>query len=88
MSGYIIFTLVYFILADSPTLPGYLFISRSVVAVDISVVTEPFPSYQQFLIVVFRGYKSCTRCLAMARLEHTYFLRYFGPRSGPKDGPT
>jgi hypothetical protein len=23
--------------------------------------------------------ESCTRCLATARLEHTYFLRYFGP---------
>jgi hypothetical protein len=32
--------------------------------------------------------ESCTLCLATARLEHTYFLRYFGPRSGPKDGPT
>jgi hypothetical protein len=43
------------------------------------VVTEPLPSYQQFLIVGFRGYESCTRCLATAKLEHTYFLRYFGP---------
>jgi hypothetical protein len=48
-------------------------------AVDISLVTEPLPSYQQFLIVGFRGYESCTRCLATARLEHTYLLRYFGP---------
>jgi hypothetical protein len=39
---------------------------------------EPLPSYQQFLIVGFGGYESCTRCLATARLEHTYFLRYFG----------
>jgi hypothetical protein len=23
--------------------------------------------------------ESCTRCMATARLEHTYFLRYFGP---------
>jgi hypothetical protein len=30
-------------------------------------------------LLVFRGYESCTRCLAIARLEHTYFLRYFGP---------
>jgi hypothetical protein len=43
------------------------------------VVTEPLPSYQQFLIVGFRGYESCTRCLATARLERTYFLRYFCP---------
>jgi hypothetical protein len=49
----------------------------------MSVVTKPLPSYQQFLIVGFRGYESCTRCLAMPRLEHTYIypflLRYFGP---------
>jgi hypothetical protein len=45
----------------------------------ISVVTEPLPSYQQFHIVGFRGYKSCTRCLATTRLERTYFLRCFGP---------
>jgi hypothetical protein len=44
-----------------------------------SLVTEPLPSYQQFLIVGFRGYESCTLCLAKARLEDTYFLRYFGP---------
>jgi hypothetical protein len=68
-----------YILADSPALPGYLFIPRSIVAVDISVVTEPLPRYQQFLIVGFRGYESCTRCVAMPRLEHTYFLGYFGP---------
>jgi hypothetical protein len=43
------------------------------------VVTEPLPSYQQFLIVGFRGYELCPRCLATARLEHAYFLRYFGP---------
>jgi hypothetical protein len=71
------------ILADYPALPGYLLIPRSIVAVDISVVTEPLPSYQQLLIAGFRGYESCTRCLAMNRLEHTYiypfFLRYFGP---------
>jgi hypothetical protein len=42
------------------------------------MVTEPLPSYQQFLIVGFRWYESCTRCLATAKLEHTYFLRYFG----------
>jgi hypothetical protein len=73
--------LVYMIytIADSPALPGYLFILRSIVAVDISVVTEPLPSYQQFLIVAFHGYESCTRCLATAKLEHTYFIRYFGP---------
>jgi hypothetical protein len=47
--------------------------------VDISIVTEPLPSYQQFLIVGFCGYESCTRCLATASLKHTYFLRYFGP---------
>jgi hypothetical protein len=41
-------------------------------AVDISLVTEPLPSYQQFPIVGFRGYESCTRCLATARLEHIY----------------
>jgi hypothetical protein len=29
--------------------------------------------------LVFRGYESCTRCLATARLKHTYVLRYFGP---------
>jgi hypothetical protein len=44
---------------------------------------EPLPSYQQFPIVDFRGYESCTRCLAMPRLEHIYiypfFFRYFGP---------
>jgi hypothetical protein len=33
----------------------------------------------KFLIVGFRRYESCTRCLATVRLEHTYFLRYFGP---------
>jgi hypothetical protein len=70
-------------LADHPALPGYLFIQRSIVAVDISVVMEPLSSYQQFLIVGFHGYEKCTRCLAMPRLEHTYiypFLhRYFGP---------
>jgi hypothetical protein len=47
------------------------------------MVMEPLPSYQQFLIISFRGYESCTRCLAMLRLEHTYiyqfFIRYFGP---------
>jgi hypothetical protein len=48
---------------------------QSIVAVD----TEPLPTYQQFLIVGFHGYESCTRCLATARLEHTYILRYFGP---------
>jgi hypothetical protein len=56
-------------------LPGYLFIPRSIVA----VFTEPLPSYQQFLIAGFRGYESCTCCLATVKLEHTYFLRYFGP---------
>jgi hypothetical protein len=45
----------YFELADFPALPGYLFIPRSIVAVDISVITEPLPSYQQFLIVGFLG---------------------------------
>jgi hypothetical protein len=45
----------------------------------ISVVSEPLPSYQQFLTVSFRGYESRIRCLATARLEHTHFLRYFGP---------
>jgi hypothetical protein len=43
------------------------------------MVTEQLPRYQQFLIVGFRGYESCTRCLALARLEYTYFLRHFGP---------
>jgi hypothetical protein len=52
---------------------------RSIVAVDISVVTELLPSYQQFLIVGLLGYESCTRCLATAKLEHTYFLGCFGP---------
>jgi hypothetical protein len=66
-------------LADSLALPRYLFIPLSIVAVDTSVIMEPLPSYQQFLNVGFRGYESCTCCLAMARLEHTYFLRYFGP---------
>jgi hypothetical protein len=79
---------MYQILADSPALPGYIVdyrreLSRSrlrsFVAVDIFVVTEPLPSYEQFLIVGFRGYESCTRCLATARLEHIYFLKYFGP---------
>jgi hypothetical protein len=36
------------------------------------MVTEPLPSYQQFLSVGFRGYESCTHCLATARLEHTF----------------
>jgi hypothetical protein len=43
------------------------------------VVTEPLPSYQQFFIVGFRGYESCTRYLATAKLKHIYFLKYFGP---------
>jgi hypothetical protein len=43
------------------------------------VVTEPLSSYLQFLIVGLRGYEPCTRCLATARLEHAYFLIYFGP---------
>jgi hypothetical protein len=67
--------IIYTELADSPALPGYLFIPLSIAAVDIAVVIEPLPSYQQFLIVGFCGYESCTPCLAMARLEHTYFLR-------------
>jgi hypothetical protein len=46
---------------------------------DIFVVMEPLPSYQQFPIVGFRGCETCTQCLAMARLGHTHFLRYFGP---------
>jgi hypothetical protein len=56
-------------------LPGYLFIPRSIVA----MVTEPLPSYQQFIIAGFREYESWTHCLETARLEHTYFLKYFGP---------
>jgi hypothetical protein len=43
------------------------------------MVTEHLPSYEQLLFVGLRGYESCTRCLATASLEHTYFLRYFGP---------
>jgi hypothetical protein len=31
---------------------------RSIVAVDISVVTEPLPSHQQFFLVGFRGYET------------------------------
>jgi hypothetical protein len=73
------YTYPFLLRSDYPALPGYLFIPRSIVAVNISVVTEPLPSYQQFPIVGFRGYESCTRCLATARLDHTYFLRYFGP---------
>jgi hypothetical protein len=34
------------------------------------MVTEPLPSYQQCLIVGFRGYELYTRCLATARFEH------------------
>jgi hypothetical protein len=71
-----------FTLADrGPALPEYLSIPRSIVAIDISVVTEPLHSQQQFLIVGFRGYESYIRCLATARLEHTYILKYFGPLS-------
>jgi hypothetical protein len=66
-------------LADSPALPRHLFVPRSIVTVDISVVTEPLPSYQQFFIVGFRRYELCTRCLATAKLQNTYLLRYFGP---------
>jgi hypothetical protein len=36
------------------------------------MVMEPLPSYQQFLIVGFRGYELCARCLAMSRLAYTY----------------
>jgi hypothetical protein len=36
-------------------------------------------SYEQFRVFGFRGYESCSRCFATGRLEHTYFLRYFGP---------
>jgi hypothetical protein len=38
-----------------------------------------FYNYQVFIIVGFQGYESCSRCPAMAMLEHTYFLRYFSP---------
>jgi hypothetical protein len=45
---------------------------------EISIITEPLPSYQQFLTVGVRGYESSTRCLAMARLEHTYiYIRIY-----------
>jgi hypothetical protein len=57
-----------------PALPGYLFIPRSIVAIDISVVTEPLPSS-----LLVSADESCTRCLATVRLEYTYFLRYFVP---------
>jgi hypothetical protein len=46
-------------LADHPAFPGYLFIPQSIVAVDIPVVTEPLPSYQQFLIFGFCGRVMC-----------------------------
>jgi hypothetical protein len=69
-----IYNLSFYNLRDQ-LLPGYLFIRLSIVA----VVTELLPSDQQFLTVGSRGCESCTRCLATARLEHTYFLRYFGP---------
>jgi hypothetical protein len=78
ISGHLKTSIIIGQLADWPALPGYTFIPRSIVAVNISVVTEPLPSYQQFLIVCFHGYESRTHCLATARLEHTYFLRYFG----------
>jgi hypothetical protein len=42
----------YLIYAPVPLYPGYLFY-QSTYAVDISVVMEPLPSYQQFLIVGF-----------------------------------
>jgi hypothetical protein len=70
----VIYNLSFYNLRDQ-FLTGCLFIPRSIVA----VVTEPLPSYQQILIVCFCGYESCTCCLATAMLEHTYFLRYFGP---------
>jgi hypothetical protein len=40
--------------------------------------TGPYPEpYQSSLLI--SAAESCSRCLATARLEHTYFLRYFGP---------
>jgi hypothetical protein len=44
---------------------------------------EPLSSYQQFLIVGFHGYESCTRCLATATLEHIFpkTFRPFGHNS-------
>jgi hypothetical protein len=71
------------ILADYPALPGYLFIPRLIVAFDISVVTEPLSSYQQFLIAGFRGYESCTH----TRLPKRSPARWSGRPVDPANCP-
>jgi hypothetical protein len=79
------------ILADSPALPRYIVDSLEAVCSfpfitsAINCCRHIYPWLRNRCLAINNSSllvsadESCTRCLATVRLEHTYFLRYFGP---------